>query len=56
MGQTAKARKGTSWDNIKAIMQCADPRWCKNCLASGLGSGEGVVARVRDPQPLGAAA
>lgn len=50
VGKSAKARKGTSWDNIKAIMEKADPNWYRKCRASGLGSGEGLVNRVRDSE------
>lgn len=50
VGQSAKARKGTSWDNIKAIYEQADSNWFRKCRASGLGSGEGLVNRVRDPR------
>lgn len=50
VGKSAKARKGTSWDIIKAIYELADPAWFRQCRASGLGSGEGLVNRVRDPR------
>ena len=50
VGKSAKARKGTSWDIIKAIFEEADENWFRKCRASGLGSGEGLVNRVRDPR------
>ena len=49
-GKSAKARKGTSWDNIKAIFEQADLNWYRKCRVSGLGSGEGLVNRVRDAE------
>ena len=49
VGDTAKARKGTSWDRIKEIISMADPHW-KNCLASGMSSGEGIIYQVRDSE------
>lgn len=50
IGQSAKARKGTSWNIIKEIFRLADENWSKKRIVSGLGSGEGVVNAVRDPQ------
>lgn len=50
IGQSAKARKGTSWNIIKEIFRLADEDWSKKRIVSGLGSGEGVVNAVRDPQ------
>ena len=48
VGQSAKARKGTSWNIIKEIFRLADENWSKKRIVSGLGSGEGVVNCVRD--------
>ncbi len=50
IGQSAKARKGTSWNIIKEMFRLADENWSKKRIVSGLGSGEGVVNCVRDPQ------
>ncbi len=50
VGRSAKARKGTSWNIIREIFQLADKNWSKKRIVSGLGSGEGVVNCVRDPQ------
>lgn len=50
VGQSAKARKGTSWNIVKEIFKLADPKWSKNRIVTGLASGEGVVHSVRDPQ------
>jgi hypothetical protein len=49
VGDTAKARKGTSWGWIKRIVAMADNDWRK-CIVNGLSSGEGVIYRVRDDE------
>lgn len=49
VGRTAKARKGTSWSHVQRIFGKADPVWAKDCVVSGLSSGEGVIWAVRDP-------
>jgi hypothetical protein len=41
-GDTAKARKGTSWQRIREVMQAADREWLKG-VVTGLSSGEGLV-------------
>ncbi|MGH7953818.1 MAG: DUF3987 domain-containing protein [Limisphaerales bacterium] len=50
VGRSAKARKGTSWNIVKEIFKLADENWSKKRIVGGLGSGEGVVNCVRDPQ------
>ena len=50
VGRSAKARKGTSWNIIREIFKLADEKWSKKRIVGGLGSGEGVVNCVRDPQ------
>ena len=47
VGDTSKARKGTSWQWINRIVNMADDEW-HNCTASGMSSGEGIVYKVRD--------
>ena len=47
VGDTA-ARKGMAWGIAKNLLGRADPTWAAQCLVSGLGSGEGLVERVRD--------
>jgi hypothetical protein len=49
VGDTAKARKGTSLAHILAIFERADEQYRRNCLAHGLSSGEGLIWQVRDP-------
>jgi hypothetical protein len=51
VGPTAKARKGTSLDQVLRVMTQVDLDWCVRCRASGLASGEGIVWRLRDRQP-----
>jgi hypothetical protein len=48
-GASAKARKGTAGDRIRAIFEVADPEWFNNCRQGGSSSGEGVIWQVRDP-------
>jgi hypothetical protein len=47
-GDTAKARKGTSYDLVVGLFESADPEWVRNCVKSGLSSGEGVIHAVHD--------
>ena len=48
VGESAKARKGTSWDRISEIVRIADERWYSERTKSGLSSGEGLINEVRD--------
>lgn len=48
VGDTATGRKGTSWGEAKRIMQLADSEWARECVRSGLSSGEGLIHNVRD--------
>ena len=49
VGETSKARKGTSWDPVRDLFYEVDPAWVENRVVSGLSSGEGVIHAVRDP-------
>jgi hypothetical protein len=50
VGQTAKARKGTSYINIRdGVVAGADPDWDRDHIQNGLSSGEGLIHIVRDP-------
>ena len=53
VGETAKARKGTSLGHIRRLMRVADPVWAANRIVSGLVSGEGLIFHVRDGDPEG---
>jgi Protein of unknown function (DUF3987) len=48
VGETAKARKGTSWDRLSDVVLAADQRWYSERTKSGLSSGEGFINEVRD--------
>lgn len=48
VGDTARARKGTSWDHARRLICEADPTISERIL-TGLNSGEGLVWAVRDP-------
>jgi hypothetical protein len=49
VGQSSKSRKETSWNHVANLVDCVDPRWKKDCVTSGLSSGEGLIWEVRDP-------
>jgi hypothetical protein len=48
VGDSAKARKGSSWDHIRRLHDTADPTLATRTL-TGLSSGEGLIWAVRDP-------
>jgi hypothetical protein len=49
VGESSRARKGSSLDQVLAVFSRIDEKWAQRRIASGLSSGEGVVWRVRDP-------
>ena len=49
VGDTSKARKGTSWGRVLDLMRSADPDWTGTHIVTGLSSGEGLIWAVRDP-------
>jgi hypothetical protein len=55
VGETSKARKGTSWARARTVFANADvigaspETWAKTCQGEGLSSGEGLIWHVRDP-------
>ena len=49
MGDSAKARKGSSFDHVTRLLAQADPVFPSR-LTTGLSSGEGLIWAVRDPQ------
>jgi hypothetical protein len=53
VGQTSRARKGTSWERIRRLLGDVDPDWVTGAIASGLTSGEGLVARIGDDKAEG---
>jgi hypothetical protein len=48
VGDSAKARKGSSWDHVQRLLARADPTIAARTL-TGLSSGEGLIWAVRDP-------
>lgn len=49
VGDSAKARKGSSFDHVARLLAQADPAF-NSRLTTGLSSGEGLIWTVRDPQ------
>ena len=47
MGETDSGRKGTAAEGPRRLIADADPTW-RECIRSGLASGEGVIHHVRD--------
>jgi hypothetical protein len=48
VGDSSRARKGSSWDHVRRLIIDADPSLQPRIL-TGLSSGEGVIWAVRDP-------
>jgi hypothetical protein len=48
VGPTSKGRKGSSWDHVEALMRDVDAGFVERCIASGMSSGEGLIAEVAD--------
>ena len=48
VGESSKARKGTSWGRIASFAKLADERWYDDRTKGGLSSGEGLINEVRD--------
>jgi hypothetical protein len=49
LGDTSKARKGTSFGVTRRIFDYLDPGYTKERLQGGLSSGEGLIWAIRDP-------
>jgi hypothetical protein len=50
VGETSKARKGTSYGQVERLATAADAGW-RDRVESGLTSGEGLIWRLRDESP-----
>ena len=50
VGSSSKARKGTSWAHVRQLLKIADEEWEQRRVLSGLSSGEGLAAALRDGQ------
>jgi hypothetical protein len=48
VGRSSVSRKGTSWAPIRELFHNADPEFIRSRIVAGLGSGEGLIRRVRD--------
>src|SRR5438552_2587050 len=48
VGDSARGRKGSSWDHVRRLILAADPSLEPRIL-TGLSSGEGLIWAVRDP-------
>jgi len=48
VGDSSKARKGSSWDHVRRLIVAVDPHVERRML-TGLSSGEGLIWAVRDP-------
>jgi len=48
VGPSSKGRKGSSWDHVEALMRDVDEGFVERCIASGMSSGEGLIAEVAD--------
>lgn len=49
VGDTSRARKGTSWRRVHGVLAGCDPSWAATRTSGGLSSGEGLIWEVRDP-------
>lgn len=49
VGDTGTGRKGTSWGQVKRVLESLNDVWARNCIAGGMSSGEGLIYNVRDP-------
>lgn len=49
VGDTARARKGSSWDHVARVLHRADPSLAAR-TRTGLSTGEGLIWAARDPE------
>jgi hypothetical protein len=50
VGASAKGRKGQSWSTPRHTFGRMAEDWVRDCVTSGLSSGEGLIFHVRDPR------
>ena len=48
VGESSKARKGTSWGHIERLCSRVDEKWALERVTGGLSSAEGLISEVRD--------
>lgn len=53
VGETSKARKGTSGGIVTRLFEDIDDEWSRDRIKSGLSSGEGLTYHVRNPSIIG---
>lgn len=51
VGESSKARKGTSWGHVRELFRRVDADWVANRVTGGLSSAEGLISEVRDVEP-----
>ena len=56
VGPSSKGRKGSSWDHVEALIRDVDEPFVERCIASGMSSGEGLIAEVADDNENGSSA
>jgi hypothetical protein len=49
VGATGSGRKGTSAAHVRRVYEAVDEDWARDCVFSGMSSGEGLIWSVRDP-------
>jgi hypothetical protein len=52
VGDTSKARKGTSAGRVRSVVKYADQKWTDDNITGGLSTGEGLIYAVRDEKNL----
>ena len=50
VGDTSKARKGTSWGWVRRLMVLIDPDFVTDRIRGGIATGEGLIDLVHDPE------
>jgi hypothetical protein len=50
VGESSKARKGTSWGHIRRLFAGVDAEWLDQRVTGGLCSAEGLISEVRDEE------
>ena len=51
VGDSAKARKGSSWDHVERVLHRADSSFASR-VRTGLSTGEGLIWAARDPKAV----
>lgn len=50
VGDSGTGRKGLAWSAPRHLLAQVAPDWSRDCVHSGLSSGEGLIQHVRDPR------